>query len=123
MPESAEQAAARKAAREAARRQAVTVLRVAEAAAGYAAGQIGNGLGPAQAWAAAIATAGELEAAARKLRQLTGRPLSPAEVRSLDTASRRELAAELVASGLTRRQVAGRLAVHPRTVRKYLAAR
>jgi DNA-binding NarL/FixJ family response regulator len=116
MPSRVEQPARR----EAARRQAVVVLRVAEAIASHAAERLADGLGPEAARRAAIATAAELELAAAKLRRLTGRPLSPAEAIALDKASRRELAAELVAAGWTRREVAGRLAVHPRTVGKYL---
>ncbi len=111
MPSSAEQRA---------RRQVVAELRSIGGLSWYAASVIGNGASPRQAEAAAAEAAAELEASARKLRRLTGRPVTPAEVRSLDKAARCELAAELTAAGLSRSEVAGRLAVCPRTVRKYL---
>jgi len=77
----------------------VTVLRLAEAIARYSTEQIGNGLSPEQARRAALDIAAELELVAGKLRRLTG-PLSLAECRALDVASRRALAVQFVASGL-----------------------
>ena len=107
--------------REAARRQImVDELRSVGGVSWYAASVIGNGASPRQAEAAAAEAAAELEASAAKLRRLAGRPVTPAEVRSLDKAARCELAAELTAAGVSRREVADRLAVCPRTVRKYL---
>jgi DNA-binding NarL/FixJ family response regulator len=115
MPSSAAQSARRETTREAARREAVTVLRLAEAIARYSAEQIGNGLSPKAAQQAAIDTAGELEAAAGKLRRLT-RP-DPAERRA---DARRALAVELAASGLSHRQIAVQVGRSKRTVWGYL---
>ena len=109
MPSPAEQSAERKAL---ARRQAVTVLRLAEATAGYAAGQLGNGLSPGQARQAALDAATELEITAGALRRLALAGLSP-----------RELAVQLAASGLSQQQVADRLGRSRRTVRGYLSSR
>jgi hypothetical protein len=57
------------AAQSAARREVVTTLRVAGAVASYAAEQIGNGLGPAEARRAAVEAAVELVAVADVLRR------------------------------------------------------
>ena len=74
MPESAAAAAARKAlARQAARRrEAVNMLRIAECTCRYAAGQLGDGIGPGEARATALFVAGELTAVARALRRRVG---------------------------------------------------
>ena len=103
-----------------ARRQVVAELRIAGGVAWYAAAVIGDGVSPRQAEAAAAEAAAELEATARKLRRLTGRPVTPAEVRSLDKAARCELAAELTAAGLSRREVAGARRASPDGARRYL---
>ena len=116
MPETlAAAAAARKArAREAARRrETVGVLRLAESLAGYAAGQIGNGLAPGQAREAVIEAAGELELAAAALRRLAR--LGPAE--------RRGRARVLHAMGMTRTEIARRLGVSDRAVWYYIRGR
>jgi DNA-binding NarL/FixJ family response regulator len=118
MPSRAEQPARR----EVARRQAAEALRLAAAMAGYAAGQVADGLSPSEATRAALDAADAMEATAAKLRRLTGR-LSPAECRALPTASRRALAVELVAGGLTQRQAARQLGVSPRRVWDYLRGR
>jgi hypothetical protein len=71
MPSRAAQSARREMlARQAVRRQAVTMLRVAEATAGYAAARLSNGLGPAEARRAAVEAAVELVAVAGELRRL-----------------------------------------------------
>jgi ParB-like chromosome segregation protein Spo0J len=85
------------------------VLRLAEALAGYAAGQVADGLSPEQARAAVIEAAGELADAAASLRKLA---LSPAE--------RRQMAALLAGHGLSRPQIARRLGVSDKSVRSYL---
>ena len=123
------------------RARVVDLLRIAEGIAGYAAREVGNGLGPDEARRAALEAAGDLEAAAASLRrlarpdpvadsaarrddrgasarravalELAGRPRSP------DTGARRELAAELAAAGVPTGQVAARVGVHPSTVRKW----
>jgi DNA-directed RNA polymerase specialized sigma24 family protein len=112
VPEPATPNAERKAlARESARRrQVVATLRLAEAVAGYAADQAGNGLGPEEARAAAIDAAGELAEMAATLRRLTR--LGPSE--------RRVLAVQLSAFGWTRHEVARRLGVSERAVWNYL---
>lgn len=109
MPSSAEQPAERKAL---ARRQAVTVLRVAEATAGYAAGQLANGLSPEAARQATLDAADGLEVTAGQLRRLARLDLDPAE--------RRALAVQLAASGLSQRQAARVLGVSKKTVWTYL---
>jgi Homeodomain-like domain len=112
VPESAEQAVRRRALARAAgqRRDAVAVLRLAEATAGYAAGQVGNGLGPEQARQAALDAAGELADMAATLRRLA-RP-GPGD--------RRALAVELAADGLSQREIADRLGLSLRAVWGYL---
>lgn len=91
------------------------MLRVAEATAGYAAGQVADGLSPSEAARAALDAADELELMAVQLRRMARPRLGPAE--------RRALAAELVAAGLTQRQAAARIGVSPRRVWDYLAGR
>ena len=111
MPESAERSAERKRlAREAARRrEAVGVLRIIQATAGYAADQM-DGADPGLARSAALEAAGEMEAAAVALRRLV--QLRPDE--------RRSLAPLLAGRGLPQRQIAAVLGVSDRSVRKYL---
>jgi DNA-directed RNA polymerase specialized sigma24 family protein len=100
--------------REARRRgEAVELLRFVQAAAGYAAGQLGNGLGPAQAREAALELAAELELAAVSLRRAVR--LRPAE--------RRALARLLAARGVPTRQIAARVGVSDRSVRSYVRGR
>ena len=107
MPSPAEPSARRETPTDdAARRSAVTVLRLAEAIAGYAAAQLGDGLGPEQARAAARAAADELAETVATLRRLAG----------LTTGERRERAARLIASGMSQRQAAERLGVSRRTI-------
>jgi DNA-binding NarL/FixJ family response regulator len=115
MPESAAQAAVRDRLARAAerRRSAITALRLAESACRYGADQIGNGLGPGEALAAARAVADELIAVAVVLRRLT--PLEPGE--------RREAAVALARLGIPRREIADRLGLTQGTVRKYLRPR
>jgi hypothetical protein len=116
VPTSAEPPARHEAtAREVARRRAVDMLRLAESIAGYAAAQLANGLGPAEARAAALDAAVELDAVAGKLRRLA--------VARLDAAERRALAVELAGSGMSPRQIAGRIGVAPSTVCDYLSGR
>jgi hypothetical protein len=84
------------------------VLTVASAVAGYAAGQIGNGLGPEEARRAALDAAGELELIAGTLRRIALARLGPPE--------RRRLVAELAASGMSQRRIAAAVGVAKRTV-------
>ena len=100
--------------REARRRgEAVELLRFVQAAAGYAAGQLGNGLGPEQAREAALEIAAELELAAVSLRRAVR--LRPAE--------RRALARLLAARGVPTRQIAAQVGVSDRSVRSYVRGR
>jgi DNA-directed RNA polymerase specialized sigma24 family protein len=95
------------------RRSAVDVLTVASAVAGYAAREVGDGLGPEQARLAVVEAAAELEAAASSLRRLA----------RLGPADRRALAANLAALGFTRAEIADRLGVSQRAVYGYLRSR
>ncbi len=101
-------------AREAARRQAIHALRLAEAVAGYAAGQVSDGLSPEQARRAVIEAAGALAELARSLRRVAWLD---------DPAERRAAARELAAGGMSRRDVADRLGVSETAVRGYLNSR
>jgi predicted DNA-binding protein (UPF0251 family) len=101
--------------REAARSETVTVLRLAAAIAGYAAGQVGNGLSPEHARRAVLDAAAELDAAAAALRRLTR--LDPAR---LGPAERRALAVRLAASGMSQQRAAEQVGVARRTLRGYL---
>ena len=75
MPSGAEERAARRElTREAARRRAVTTLEVAGAVASYAARQLGNGLSPQEAQAAALEVALELESVVLALLRLVRAP-------------------------------------------------
>jgi predicted transcriptional regulator len=89
------------------------MLAIAEATCRYAAAQLGNGIGPAEARAAALFTAGELELVAGALRRLT----------RLDGPQRRALAVKLHALGIGTRQIAATVGVSERSVRYYLAGR
>ena len=114
VPGSAESAAAREArARLAARRREVlAALRLAESVAGYAAGQVADGLGPVEARQVAVEAMRELAGVAAALARLT--ELAPGE--------RRGLAVELRGVGLSAREVAALLAVAPGTARAYRRA-
>jgi hypothetical protein len=92
------------------RREAVGVLRLAEATAGYAAGQVGNGLAPDEARLAVVEAAAELELAASALRRLA----------RLDGQERRVLAVQLAALGWPRVRIAAACGVSPRVVWDYL---
>jgi DNA-directed RNA polymerase specialized sigma24 family protein len=92
------------------RREMVDVLRVAEAMAGYAAGQVGNGLAPAGARLAAVEAAGELAEVASALRRLA----------RLSTSERSALVRHLTALGFSRVEVARRAGVSERTVYRCL---
>jgi hypothetical protein len=93
------------------RREAITALRVGEAACSYAAGQLGNELGPDEARAAAMEAAAELVAVAEVLR----RSVRPTRF------ERQWMARQWHARGrLSARQVADRLGVSERTVWRYL---
>ena len=97
--------------REAARRrEAVRLLLLAEAGAGYAARQVSDGLGPAEARDAVLQAAAELELAAGALRQAV----------QLRPADRRVLAGLMASNGVGTREIAATVGVTPRTVRKYL---
>jgi DNA-directed RNA polymerase specialized sigma24 family protein len=100
------QARARRAAE---RREAVTLLRLVADLAGYAAAQVGNGLTPADARAAVRELAGELDAAAVRLRRLA-RP-APAE--------RRTVVRLLSAQGMSGAQVAARVGLSEKSVYRY----
>jgi DNA-binding NarL/FixJ family response regulator len=102
-------------AREAARRQAVTMLQISASTCTYAAAQLGDGIGPAEARQTALFVAGELAVMAAALRRLALARLDPAE--------RRRLVAELAASGMSQKQVAEQLGVAKRTVWGDLRAR
>jgi DNA-directed RNA polymerase specialized sigma24 family protein len=100
--------------REAARRrEAAGILRVSEATCGYAAGQLSNGLDPAEARETALFVAGELELAAAALRRLT----------RLSGPERRRLAVQLVGLGWSKHQAAVRLGVSDSAVRGWLRSR
>ena len=108
VPESLErEALARGAAR---RREAIDVLRLAAAVAGYAAGQVADGLSPVEAQCATWQAAEELTEIVVRLRRLG----------QVDPAGRRGLARELAGVGVPLREVADRLGVTPGTVRGYL---
>ncbi len=96
------------------RARVVDLLRIAEGIAGYAAREVGNGLGPDEARRAALEAAAELELAASRLRRLA---------RPDDSAQRRAVAVELAAAGWPREAIAERLGVTGETARRYLRAR
>lgn len=110
MPAESAAAAHKRLLREAARRrEAVNLLRIAECMCRYAASELGNGLGPAEARAAAAEAAGELAMVAESLRRLTR--LGPAE--------RRARAVQLAALGWSKHRVAVALGVSDRAVQAY----
>jgi DNA-binding NarL/FixJ family response regulator len=88
----------------------VGLLRIAECGVRYAISELSNGSGPAEARAVAVEMAGELVMIAEALRRLT----------RLEPADRRVLAVQLVALGMSQREVADRLGVSTRTVWGYL---
>jgi DNA-binding NarL/FixJ family response regulator len=96
------------------RARVVDLLRIAEGIAGYAAREVGNGLGPEAARVAVADAAAELEAVASALRRLA---------RPDDSAQRRAVAVELAAAGWPRQAIAERLGVTGETARRYLRAR
>ena len=87
------------------------MLTITAAIAAYAAGRVGDGLGPVEARRAVADAAAELEAAAASLRRLA-RLTSPAD--------RRALAAELGGDGMSQRQIARTLGVSRRRAWDYL---
>ncbi len=89
------------------------MLQIAECTCRYAAGQIGNGTGPAEARETALFVAGELVVVAEALRRLTR--LGPAE--------RRARAVQLVSLGWDKHRVAAQLGISDRTMRNYLRPR
>lgn len=114
VPESLERAAVRdRLARAAARRRAADVLRLAALAAGYAAGQVSDGLGPVEAEVAVRQAAETLIEVVMELRELA--PLEPGEMR--------EAAAEMAGLGIPRREIARRLGLTVGTVGRYLRPR
>jgi DNA-directed RNA polymerase specialized sigma24 family protein len=102
------QARARRAAE---RREAVALLRLIGQMADYAAQRVGNGLSPADARAAVGEVAGELDAAAARLRRMA-RP-GPAE--------RRMVVRLLFAQGMSGAQVAARVGLSEKSVYRYRA--
>lgn len=115
MPEPAAASAEReRLAREDGRRQAAALLRLSESVSRYAAGQVSDGLSPAEARRAVIEAAGALAELARSLRRLAWLD---------DPAERRVVARELAAGGMSRRDVADRLGVSETAVRGYLRPR
>jgi DNA-directed RNA polymerase specialized sigma24 family protein len=97
--------------RAAERREAVALLRLVADLAAYGAAQVGNGLAPADARAAVGELAGELAAAAMRLRRMA-RP-GPAQ--------RRALVGALSAHGMSGAQVAARVGLSEKTVYRYRA--
>jgi hypothetical protein len=86
------------------------MLEVAGATCRYAAGQLGNGLGPEEARQTAVFVAGELELTAAALRRLT----------RLSGPERRVLAVQLVGLGWSKHRVAVQLGVSDSAVRGWL---
>ncbi len=89
------------------------MLRLAALAAGYAAGQVSDGLGPVEAQVAVRQAAQTLAEMALELRRLA--PLEPGEVRAA--------AAEMAGLGIPRREIARRLGLSQQAVREYLRPR
>lgn len=87
------------------------MLQITESTVRYAIARLADGASPAESRETALFVSGELEVMASALRRLTR--LRPAE--------RRVLAAQLTSLGMSRREVADRLGVSDRSVRKYLA--
>jgi DNA-binding NarL/FixJ family response regulator len=115
VPESAGKSSRRKAAARAAdrRREAVRALRIGECTCRYAASQLANGIGPAEAQDLVLEMAGELTAVVAIMRRAAW----------LSTAERRALAVQLRGLGLPTKQIADQVGVSPRSVRNYLAGR
>ena len=112
MPES--DAVRKRLAREAERRRsAARLLAIAECGCRYAAGQLANGIGPAEARGVAGEMAAELSVVARELRRLTR--MGPDE--------RRAQARHLAALGWPTGRIAMQLGVCDRTVRYYVRGR
>jgi hypothetical protein len=88
--------------RAAERREAVALLRLVADLAGYASGQIGNGLAPAEARAAIGELAGELAETAARLRRMA---------RPLEAAERRRMVRLLFGQGLSGAQIAWRVGI------------
>jgi len=102
------QARARRAAE---RREAVTLLKLVADLASYASAQVGNGLAPADAMIAVREVAGELDAAAVRLRRIA-RP---------GLAERRTIVRLLFAQGLSGAQIAARVGLSEKSVYRYRA--
>jgi hypothetical protein len=90
------------------------VLRLAALAAGYAAGQVSDGLSPAEAQCAVRQAAEMLIEVVLELRELAP-PLGPGEWRAA--------AAAMAGAGIPRREIARRLGITESTARKYLRPR
>lgn len=110
VPESAAVVRMRRTREAARRREAVAMLRLGEMMCGYAAAQLGDGLSPRQARAAAVEAASELAEVAAALRRLA----------RLSASERCALVGQLTALGLSRVQVARRLGISERTVYRCL---
>jgi len=95
--------------RAAERREAVALLKLVADLASYSAGQVGNGLAPADALAAVREVAAELDAAAARLRRIA-RP-GPAE--------RRTVVRLLFAQGMSGAQIAARVGLSEKSVYRY----
>ena len=95
------------------RQQAIRALRFIESGAGYAAGQLANGLTPEQAQEAVLEMAAELSRTAEHLGGLAGESRLP-------DVDRRALATWLSGLGVPRREIAGRLGVPVGVVKNYL---
>jgi DNA-binding CsgD family transcriptional regulator len=95
------------------RRQAAAELRMAASMAAYAAGQVGNGLTPAQARQALVEAAMELEAVAAAVRRLA----------RLRARERARLARLLAAQGCGTQEIATRLGVSMHTAWNYQRGR
>jgi len=115
VPESAAKSAERKARARAAgrRRRAADTLRIAEAVAGYAARQVGNGLAPEEARRAVVEAAAELELMAVELRRLA----------RLDGPERMALARQLSELGVGTKRIAATVGVSESAVRHYVKGR
>jgi DNA-binding NarL/FixJ family response regulator len=112
VPESAGKSSRRKAAARAAdrRRAAVRALQIGECTCRYAASQLANGIGPAEAQDLVLEMAAELTAVVAIMRRAAW----------LSTADRRALAVRLRGLGLPTKQIADRLGVSDRSVREYV---
>ena len=111
VPESDRQCAER----QAARRELVRMLRIVANTATYAAGQLADGIGPAEAAETAVFAAEQCEAMAVALRRMAEPPDG--------AAGRRDQARRLAALGVPQREIARRLGRSERSVREYVAGR